>query len=225
MNELIRKYNLNSDEIDKFSIYYEFLKEENEKYNLTSITEKDEVYIKHFYDSLLNMDVASFRCNMKVLDIGSGAGFPSIPLKIKNNNIDLTIIEPIKKRTLFLEELTKKLDIEVDIKNKRAEDDVEREKYDFVLIRAVAKCNVLLELAIPYLKVGGYLVLMKGPSYEEELSNSNNALNCLFSKVEKINKYELPLNMGERYFITVKKEKKTSTLYPRKFAMIKKNPL
>lgn len=226
MNNFIKDFSLSKEQKDSFFLYYRYLIEENEKINLTSITKEDEVFIKHFYDSLLNSKLSFFSNLKNICDIGSGAGFPSIPLKIMFPDLKVTIIEPIKKRTDFLNRLIKELNLEgVTIQNKRAEDDVLREEFDAVFIRAVSQTNILLELAIPYLRVNGYLVLMKGPSYQEELENSVKALEILKAEVIEAKEEILPLGMGSRYLVVIKKKNKTSEKYPRKFALIKKSPL
>lgn len=209
---------------DKFKIYYEFLVRENEKYNLTAITEENEVNVKHFEDSLsllnyLNID------NLKVCDVGSGAGFPGIPLKIMNPTIKLTIIEPTLKRCNFLKELCKLLDIDVTIINKRSEEVDLREEFDIVVARAVAKLNVLLELCIPLTKVNGHFIAYKGSNYKEEIQESKNALKVLKTKVSNTYTYSLNNNYGERCLIDCLKEEITPTIYPRMYSKIKKNSL
>ena len=143
---------------NQFKIYYEFLISENEKYNLTSITNKDEVYIKHFYDSIQLENIINFEKKIDMCDVGSGAGFPSIPLKILYPNINLTIIEPTLKRCNFLKELCEKLKLEnVTIINDRAEN-IKDLKFDIVTARAVSNLPILLELCIPLTKGNAYFI-------------------------------------------------------------------
>src|SRR5690554_6174133 len=164
--------------MDKFKTYYQFLIEENKKYNLTSITDEEEVYIKHFQDSIKTEIAIDFNEVESLCDIGSGAGFPGIPLKIKYPHLKLTIIEPTKKRCHFLEQLVLKLNLkDVIIRNDRAENINDlRETFDVVCARAVASLPILLEICIPYVKVSGYFIALKGPNYQEEVANSENAL-------------------------------------------------
>lgn len=227
MEEVIKKLNLSSREIEQFKIYYEFLIDENKKYNLTAITEKDEVYIKHFYDSVMLGNFIDLE-GKTLCDIGSGAGFPSIPLKIMYPTLKVTIIEPTLKRINFLKELIKKLELEnVELVCKRAEDAIisYRESFDIVTARAVSNLRMLLELTIPYAKVNGSLISYKGSSYQEELALANNAIEKLKSKVSNIYEYDLLKEMGKRYLIEIKKYEKTISKYPRRFAEIKNKPL
>lgn len=210
-----------------FNKYYTFLVEENNKYNLTSITEREEAYIKHFYDSAqlekaINMNEVKTLC-----DVGSGAGFPSIPLKILYPHLHITIIEPTLKRCNFLNQLVKLLNLNnVTIINDRAENMVNlRENFDVVCARAVANMQVLLELCVPLVKVNGKFISLKGSSFHEELLSSKNAIKLLNVKVENIYEYELLNDYGKHSIITFKKETKTNTKYPRKYSVIKNKPL
>ena len=225
---ILDEFNLSSYQIDQFKKYYQFLVEENEKINLTTITEETEVYIKHFYDSLKIKDVISIFDDMSLLDIGSGAGFPGIPLKILFPNLKLTIIEPTAKRVNFLKNVIQLLNLQqVELINNRAEDEIvnRRELFDLVTARAVATLPVLLELSIPYLKVKGVFLALKGSSYQEELDLSQSALKKLNCRVLEKYIYELPNNMGMRAIITIQKDQATNKMYPRKYSLIKKNHL
>ena len=214
---------LSEKQIKQFEQYRMLLQEYNEKINLTAITETDEIYIKHFYDSL----IPSFYQELKgsLLDVGAGAGFPSLPLKIINPNLDVTILEPITKRCNFLKVVTNQLGLDVKIINKRAEDYISETslKYDFVTARAVASMQILAELCIPFVKVGGYFIAMKGSRYQEELNLSHNALKKLKSSITSI--YEDNLEMGVRATIFVKKNSTTPKMYPRNYSQIKQKPL
>lgn len=227
MEQVINELKLTSLQEEKFKIYYDFLVEENKKYNLTAITELDEVYIKHFYDSTMMMKFVDLE-GKRLCDIGSGAGFPSIPLKIIIPSLRVTIIEPTLKRVNFLKELVKRLELDnVEIICARAEDIISdyRESFDIVTARAVSNLRMLLELTIPFVRVGGSLVSYKGVSYNEEIIESKNALQKLNSEVIYIHKYNLLNEMGKRYLIEIKKNEKTNSKYPRRFAEIKNKPL
>lgn len=212
---------------EKFDIYFNFLVEENQKYNLTAITDEKEVYIKHFSDSLLMEKIIDLNKDIKICDVGSGAGFPGIPLKICYPNIDLTIIEPTKKRVNFLKMLCKKLDINVTIINARAEDLANEleEKFDIVTARAVANTNILLELLVKICKIKGKIILYKGDKALNEIDEAKKALNLLSLNVESIKTFELDENYGMRNLVLINKNKKTSEKYPRRYAEILRKPL
>ena len=206
-----------------FKTYYNFLKEENEKYNLTNITEEMEVYYKHFLDSLAVENILDLD-NIHFCDVGSGAGFPSIPLKIIHPNMRLTIIEPTLKRCNFLKELVTRLNLkDVEIIADRAEK-VKDMHFDIVSARAVSNLAILLELCIPLVKVNGYFIAYKGASFQEELEISNNAFKKLDAKLVDIYKYEIG-EYGTHYLLKILKEKKTNKMYPRMYSQIKKKPL
>ena len=208
---------------NQFYEYAQFLVEYNEKVNLTTITELNEIYEKHFYDSLL---IGPFVQGKQTLcDVGSGAGFPGIPLKIIYPEIQLTILEPLQKRVQFLKLLTEKLGIEVDIVNQRAEDAKEyRESFDVVTARAVANLNILAELCIPLVKREGIFIAMKGSKGIEELEQAQKATKELGCEVEEIQENELS-NNEKRINIVYRKIRETAAIFPRKFAAMKKKPL
>ena len=214
----------------QFERYFELLVEWNEKINLTAITEKEEVYLKHFYDSIAPILQGLIENQeIKLLDIGAGAGFPSLPMKILYPQLDVTIIDSLNKRINFLQLLSEKLDLEgVHFYHGRAEDFAQdkhfRAQFDIVTARAVARMQVLSELTIPYLKVGGKLLALKASNAPEELTEAKNALNLLFSKVEDNISYTLP-NGDPRYITIVEKKKETPNKYPRKAGMPNKRPL
>lgn len=214
----------------QFERYFELLVEWNEKINLTAITEKNEVYLKHFYDSIAPI-LQGLIANqpLKLLDIGAGAGFPSLPMKILYPELDVTIIDSLNKRINFLNLLAEELELEnVHFYHGRAEDFAQdkafRAQFDIVTARAVARMQVLSELTIPYLKVGGKLIALKASNAPEELQEAKNALNLLFSKVEDNLSYALP-NGDPRYITIVEKKKETPNKYPRKAGMPNKRPL
>ena len=214
----------------QFERYFELLVEWNEKINLTAITDKEEVYLKHFYDSIAPILQGLIpNETIKLLDIGAGAGFPSLPMKILYPQLDVTIIDSLNKRINFLQLLAQELDLDnVHFYHGRAEDLAQdknfRAQYDFVTARAVARMQVLSELTIPYLKVGGKLLALKASNAPEELLEAKNALNLLFSKVEDNLSYDLP-NGDPRYITVVEKKKETPNKYPRKAGMPNKRPL
>lgn len=219
------KTNLNNIENNElFEKYYSFLVSENEKYNLTSITEKNEVYIKHFLDSISLENVVDLNENIHLCDVGSGAGFPSIPLKIMYPNLKVTIIEPTLKRCNFLKQLVDILGLkDVEIINDRAEN-IKDMKFDVVTARAVSNLPMLLELCIPLTKLNGYFIALKGSNYKEELTISNHALSELNARVVNIYEYEMA-EYGIHSLIKVLKEKETKKIYPRQYSQIKKKPL
>lgn len=223
-------YPLTEHQKKQYERYFELLVEWNEKINLTSITEKDEVYLKHFYDSIAPI-VQSLIENrpIRLLDIGAGAGFPSLPMKILFPELDVTIIDSLNKRINFLHLLAEELGLNgVHFYHGRAEDFAQdkafRAQFDIVTARAVARMQVLSELTIPYLKVGGRLLALKASNAPEELEEAKNALNLLFSKVEDNLQYALP-NGDPRYITIVEKKKETPNKYPRKAGMPNKRPL
>ena len=215
---------------EQFERYFELLIEWNEKINLTAITDKDEVYLKHFYDSIAPILQGLIENQpIRLLDIGAGAGFPSLPMKILFPELDVTIIDSLNKRINFLHLLAEELGLSgVHFYHGRAEDFAQdkafRAQFDLVTARAVARMQVLSELTIPYLKVGGRLLALKASNAPEELEEAKNALNLLFSKVEDNLQYELP-NGDPRYITIVEKKKETPNKYPRKAGMPNKRPL
>ena len=215
---------------EQYERYFELLVEWNEKINLTAITEKDEVYLKHFYDSIAPILQGLIENQpIRLLDIGAGAGFPSLPMKILFPELDVTIIDSLNKRINFLHLLAEELGLSgVHFYHGRAEDFAQdkafRAQFDIVTARAVARMQVLSELTIPYLKVGGRLLALKASNAPEELEEAKNALNLLFSKVEDNLQYELP-NGDPRYITLVEKKKETPNKYPRKAGMPNKRPL
>ena len=215
---------------EQYERYFELLVEWNEKINLTAITEKDEVYLKHFYDSIAPILQGLIENQpIRLLDIGAGAGFPSLPMKILFPELNVTIIDSLNKRINFLHLLAEELGLSgVHFYHGRAEDFAQdkafRAQFDLVTARAVARMQVLSELTIPYLKVGGRLLALKASNAPEELEEAKNALNLLFSKVEDNLQYELP-NGDPRYITLVEKKKETPNKYPRKAGMPNKRPL
>ena len=212
---------------NKFEIYYNRLIEVNSYMNLTSITEREEVYIKHFLDSLFITKAIDITKPFSLCDVGSGAGFPSIPLAIVTNNAKVTIIDALNKRINFINDLAQKLNLDnVNAIHARAEDYAKekREDFDYVTARAVARLNVLVELCLPLVKVGGLFIAMKTQD-EDELNEAKNAISILGGKIENIISFNLPNDYGKRSIIIIKKIKNTPSKYPRGFSKIKERPL
>ena len=219
---------INDEEINEFSLYMDLLLEWNEKINLTAITEKNEIILKHFIDSLTIYKY--IKENDKIADVGTGAGFPGIPLAIMKNKNEVILVDSLNKRINFLNEVIQKIELENVIAiHSRAEDlgkdEKYREKFDIVTSRAVANLTVLVEYLLPLVDVGGYCICMKGPNIEEELNQSKFAIRTLGGKIEKVEKIILPDSDFERNIVIIKKEQYTDKRYPRKAGMPLKNPL
>ncbi|TVP96325.1 MAG: 16S rRNA (guanine(527)-N(7))-methyltransferase RsmG [Acholeplasmatales bacterium] len=213
---------VNPEQFNAFNTYYDLLVDWNKKMNLTAITERDDVFIKHFYDAL-SLIQAFPKAATTLLDVGSGAGFPSIPIKIMLQSLNVTIVESSGKRVRFLETLISNLDIDVTLIEQRIEAFKHKETFDIVTARAVASLNTLAELCLPFVKIGGVLLAPKGKGYREELALSQHALSELGAKhVETI---EVHYQDYERVILVIKKYTHSPSKYPRNFARIKKNPL
>lgn len=212
-------------ELDLFNIYKELLKEYNKKFNLTSIIEDNDIYLKHFFDSLYLLTIDEVRNSTSILDIGTGAGFPGIPLAIMLPSTKITLIESNNKKCGFLNIVKSSLNLDnVEIICTRAENytKINREKFDIATSRAVANLSILLELEIPSLKVNGYFLPLKSNIFDE-LKDSNQIINDLNCKVEKIINYNLPIENSKRTILKIKKEKITSNKYPREYNKILKS--
>ena len=205
--------------------YKDLLVEYNKKFNLTAIKSDEEIYLKHFYDSPTLIKAYSLNGNLKLLDIGTGAGFPGIVLKIFYPDLELTLLDSNHKKIAFLEVVIKELNLKnVTCINSRAENlpKTYREYFDIVTSRAVAHLRILLELSIPYLKVGGKLIAMKGLS-EEEIKESAKILEKLASTIVDTIKFNLPIEGSNRSLVIIQKNKKTNEIYPRSYDKIVKN--
>ena len=224
-SKYLSEFNLTEKQLKQFEDYLLLLQEWSKKMNLTTITEETEAYIKHFYDSLALSKY--LKNDIHLADIGTGAGFPGVPLKIENETLKVDLIEPTTKRCNFLSEVVKNLELEkVNIINKRSEDLADyREYYDAITSRAVASLNILIELSIPLLKVGGKMYALKGSSFDEEIKESKNAFKELKCKVTNIYEFDLPLDLGHRAIIEIEKVGLTAKKYPRVYSKIKKQPL
>ncbi|MGG1675907.1 16S rRNA (guanine(527)-N(7))-methyltransferase RsmG [Neobacillus sp. NRS-1170] len=208
-------------QLDQFEKYYETLVEWNEKMNLTAITDKEDVYLKHFYDSITASFYFDFSKPFHLCDVGAGAGFPSIPLKIVFPEIEVTIVDSLNKRISFLTHLANVLELEnVHFVHDRAEtfgvNPEYRENFDVVTARAVARMSVLSEFCLPLVKVGGDFIAMKAASAKEELAVGQKAITTLGGKLDKMFTFTLPFEESERSILIIKKEKQTPKKYPRK---------
>ncbi|GAB2537052.1 16S rRNA (guanine(527)-N(7))-methyltransferase RsmG [Gracilibacillus alcaliphilus] len=217
-------------QLQQFEQYYQILVEWNEKMNLTAITDKEEVYVKHFYDSITAAFYFDFTNQVHICDVGAGAGFPSIPLKILFPDIQVTIVDSLQKRITFLNHLAVKLGIEgVSFYHDRAElfgrNEQFRHYFDVVMARAVARTSVLSELCLPLLRTGGTFIAMKGSQAEEELTEAQDGIEILGGAVNRLETFSLPEDNGERNIVFIDKKRKTPKKYPRKPGVPNKNPL
>lgn len=231
MNELIKRdIHLNDQQLEQFQLYYDMLIEWNEKMNLTAIVEKEEVYLKHFFDSITLSFFFDLKNVQSLCDVGAGAGFPSLPLKICFPHLNITIVDSLKKRITFLESLVAKLNLSnIHLVHSRAEDFGQnksyRESFDLVTARAVAKLVVLNEYCLPLTKVGGSFIALKGPQIETELAEAEKSLKILGGTLRKHYKFQLPIEDSERSIIIIDKVHPTKKKYPRKPGLPAKNPL
>ena len=217
-----------NEQIEQLYNYMNLLIEWNEKINLTAITEPSEIILKHFVDSLTISKYINK--NEKIADIGTGAGFPGIPLKILNPDNDIVLIDSLNKRINFLNEVIKELGLEkIETIHGRAEELGQnikyREKYDIAASRAVANLSTLSEYLLPFIKKSGYCICMKSANIEEEINNAKSAINILGGSIEKVEKFNLPGSEIGRSIIKINKDKNTPKKYPRKAGMPSKNPL
>lgn len=222
---LLNEYGLNAEQIKKFEKYSDLLLEWNEKFNLTAIKDKDEITEKHFIDSLY-LDKFVDLDNKTFLDVGSGAGFPGVPLAIAHPSLKVSLLESNGKKVKFLQEIKKELDLKnVEIIQARAEEFDKRESFDFVTARAVKELRILLEICFHLVKVNGHFIAYKSSNVDEEIKASKNAFKSL--QIEKIDRHEysLPKSKDNRVLLVILKEKKTLKKYPRRYAEIVKAPL
>ncbi|MCR1955054.1 16S rRNA (guanine(527)-N(7))-methyltransferase RsmG [Clostridioides mangenotii] len=228
----LKEFGIDTDDsmLDKFSNYREILVEWNQKMNLTGIEEEKEVYIKHFLDSISAVKNGYIKDGISIIDVGTGAGFPGLPLKICLNDIELTLLDSLNKRINFLQTVGEELELKyIKYIHGRAEDfgkNVDyREQYDVATARAVAGLPVLLELCVPFIKVGGYFICLKGPNADLELEESKNAMRVLGVEfVEKIDIILPEIDLSHNILVFEKK-KNTPSKYPRKAGKPSKNPI
>lgn len=221
---------LTAEQIKQYKIYFELLVEWNEKMNLTAITDLQSVYLKHFYDSISMAFYVDFTKNLSICDVGAGAGFPSIPLKICFPQLKVTIVDSLNKRIQFLNHLSEQLKLSnVRFVHSRAEEfgqnPLYREKFDIVTARAVARLSVLAELCIPLVRKGGQFVAMKAAAAQDELLNASSALTILGAEKKDEFSFLLPIENSERSLFVFDKVKNTSKKYPRKPGVPNKTPL
>ena len=228
--ELSKKIDINISEmqVEKFNEYMQLLLEWNEKINLTAITDESEIILKHFIDSLTVLKYV--KENNKIIDVGTGAGFPGIPLAIMNLNINISLLDSLNKRINFLNEVSKKLELKnIKTIHGRAEDfgqnKENREKFDVAVSRAVANMTTLAEYLLPFVKVGGYAICMKGPNIEEELDKAKFAIKELGGIIEKVDNFNLPGSDIERNIVIIKKISNTPNRYPRKAGTPSQSPM
>ena len=221
---------INKKSIDELLLFKDMLLEWNKKINLTSITDNQEIFIKHFLDSATCMATGYIRDGFEVVDIGTGAGFPGLVLKVLNKKMNITLLDSLRKRTNYLENIVINLGLKnVEIIHGRAEEygnkEDYREKYDIALSRAVASINVLLEYCLPYIREGGYFLCQKGPKFKDELKEAEKALKVLGGKINEVKEFILPGSDIKRNIIVIKKIYKTPAKYPRKAGKPSSNPI
>lgn len=240
MNKLVNICNkinieISDDQINCFEKYYELLIEKNKVMNLTAITDKEDVIVKHFIDSialipyLLNKGI-NINNKLKIIDIGTGAGFPGLPLKIMMPDVKFTLLDSLNKRVSFLNEVIDELKLkDIEALHGRAEDYASdnkyREKYDICVSRAVANLSTLSEYCIPFVKEDGFFISYKAGESEEEINNSKNAIKILGGKINKVEEFVLPGTDASRVFVFIRKQELTDKKYPRKAGVPAKKPL
>ncbi len=226
--KLKEAYRAIEDNAAAFETYYNELIDCNKRINLTAITQRDEVFVKHFEDSLALLDVLKLDSGSSLIDIGSGAGFPGLALKAGGCMADITLLDSTRKRIDFLQHMCEALNVSCNCVWNRAEtaahDEEYRGRFDFAAARAVAKLSVLIEYAVPFLKEGGIFAALKGPSAKEEAEEASAAAEKLGSRIEDIAEYCIS-DGSKRAIVLVKKISQTPTIYPRPSARIAKNPL
>ena len=227
-NSKVLGFNFSVEQLEKFYKYMNLLIEWNEKMNLTAITEPNDIILKHFIDSItINKYIEN---SVKVVDVGTGAGFPGIPLSIIRPDLQITVVDSLNKRLIFLQEIKKELELKnIDIVHARAEEFGQnknyRETFDIATSRAVANLSTLSEYLVPLVKIKGKCVCMKASDAEEEIKQAENAVNILGGKIVKVEKFNLPNSDIGRTIIIINKEKSTNGKYPRKPGTPSKEPL
>ncbi len=235
IDDIINAFNsididITTEKAEKFDRLYELLTDWNKRMNLTSITQREDIIIKHFIDSVSVLNYCDMDQSFSVIDVGTGAGFPGLPLKILIPELKITMMDSVNKKLNFISEAVSDLSLpDVEIIHGRAEDIAHdkkhREKYDYCVSRAVARLNVLSELCIPFIKLDGTFISYKGSGTDEEINDSKKAVNILGGSIEDIINFKLPGAEVERTFVIIQKIKKTPEKYPRKAGTPAKSPL
>lgn len=230
MNNKLNKIGLELEnkQIEDFYSFMNMLIEKNKVMNLTGITDPKEIILKHFVDSLTVLKYIDK--NNKVIDVGTGAGFPGLPLKIAKESLEITLLDSLNKRINFLNEVIENINVgKIEIIHGRAEDfgqDAKyRERFDIAISRAVAPLNILIEYMLAFVMVGGKCICMKGSNCDEEIENAKKAIEILGGKIDKIERFNLPDSEDNRTILIIKKIKKTDRQYPRKAGIPTKKPL
>lgn len=209
--------NIKEEKIKLFYDYMKYLLDWNEKINLTAIKEEKEFIVKHFVDSLSISEIVGD--NKRIIDVGTGGGFPGIPLKLLNENLNVSLVDSVNKKIMVLNDIINKMELEnIEAIHTRAEDLAQKKEYrecfDIAVSRAVSNMNTLVEYLLPFVKIGGYVVCMKGPGYEEELNSSKKAIEILGGKIEDIKELKVSDEL-DRNIIIIKKIRNTNNKYPR----------
>ena len=232
LNKVMNKegIELKEDCLEKFENFRQTLLETNKYLNLTSITDEEEVNYKHFLDSLLPLQKIEFKENSKVIDIGTGGGFPGLPMKFYRDDLDITLLDSLNKRIKFLKDTIYKMELsKIEAIHGRAEElgrqKEYRETYDYAISRAVSRLNTLVEYSLPFVKVGGYFISMKGPGGREEAEEAKNAIKLLGGESTDIIEYQLDYEDSDRTLIVIKKISPTAKKYPRGGGKPKNKPL
>ena len=223
------KFKFNETQIAQLETYYNLLVEWNEKMNLTAITDAQGVAVKHFADSVSVLNYVDIPHNSSIIDVGTGAGFPGVVLKIARPDIKLTLLDSLNKRLFFLQNVLGEINLSADLIHSRAEDGGRdknlRESFDYAVSRAVANMNVLSEFCLPYVHVGGSFLAFKGRGAESEISAAKSAIKTLGGKIAETYNFALPFDGGERAIVQIQKIAETPNKYPRNAGKIKSSPL
>ena len=215
-------------QLEQLKIYSEQLVEWNEKINLTTITLPNEIAVKHFLDSLLLIKAVDIPVGASMIDVGTGAGFPALPCKVVRPDIQVTLLDSVNKRLNFLKQASEQMEVECDYVHARAEDGAHkkdlRESFDYATARAVARLGVLVEYCMPYVKVGGCFIALKGGEVQQEIDDAKQAIKKLRGEIVDIKYYDIE-GYGKRSIIVIKKMEHTSPNFPRKPSEIAKNSL
>ena len=223
------KIRLSEEQLSQLELYHKLLSEWNEKINLTAITDDRGVAVKHFADSMTIFNYFDIPQNARVIDVGTGAGFPGLVMKIVRPDIELTLLDRLQKRLNFLRTVLDNLHLDATLIHSRAEEGGQdmklRESYDLAVSRAVAQLNILSEYCLPFAKLSGSFVAFKGGSCEEEVQNAEHAIQSLGGKLKAVHTFSLPMNGGSRSLVEIEKVQPTSDKYPRNNGKIKSKPL